>query len=196
MSCTARRADRRRFLGAALALPLVSIGSASGQTLPLTPNCGETSERTRSQTAGPYFTPDSPRRNSLVEPRSKAERLMLTGLVLSPQCKPVANALLDFWHCDEAGEYDNKGFRYRGHVLADAQGRFNLETIVPGAYPGRTRHIHVKVRAPGGRILTTQLYFPDEPGNRADGIYHRELTMQVMRKGGRRDARFDFVVLA
>ncbi len=177
-----------------LALPFASIGPVSGQTLPLTPACGEKPERTPSQTAGPFYTPDSPRRNSLVVPGSKAERLVLAGLVLSPQCRPVANALLDFWHCDEAGEYDNKGFRYRGHVFADAQGRYRLETIVPGEYPGRTRHIHVKVQAPGGRVLTTQLYFPDEPGNRSDGIFRRELTMQATRKGGQRDARFDFVV--
>ena len=196
MNRTQSRTGRRRFLGAALALPLVSIGPVSGQTLPLTPACGEKPERTPSQTAGPFFTPDSPRRNSLVEPGSRAERLTLAGLVLSAQCKPVANALLDFWHCDEAGAYDNKGFRYRGHVFADAQGRYNLETIVPGEYPGRARHIHVKVRAPGGRVLTTQLYFPDEPGNRSDGIYRRELTMQVARKGGQRDARYDFVVAA
>ena len=188
------RTGRRRLLGAALALPFASIGVASGQTLPLTPACGEKPERTPSQTAGPFYTPDSPRRSSLVEPGSKAERLVLTGFVLSPQCKPVASALLDFWHCDEAGDYDNRGFRYRGHVLADAQGRYSLETIVPGEYPGRTRHIHVKVRPPGDRILTTQLYFPDEPGNRSDGIYRRDLTMQVARKGGQRDAKFDFVV--
>ncbi len=190
------RTGRRRFLGAALALPFASIGPVSGQTLPLTPACGEKPERTPSQTAGPFYTPDSPRRSSLVEPGSKAERLTLAGLVLSPQCKPVANALLDFWHCDEAAAYDNKGFRYRGHVFADAQGRYRLETIVPGEYPGRTRHLHVKVQAPGGRVLTTQLYFPDEPGNRSDGIYRRELTMQAARKGAQRDARFDFVVAA
>jgi len=194
MNRTQSRTGRRRFLGAALALPLVSIGPVSGQTLPLTPTCGEKPERTPSQTAGPFYTPDSPRRSSLVEPGSKAERLVLAGVVLSPQCKPAANALLDFWHCDEAGEYDNRGFRYRGHVFADAQGRYSLETIVPGEYPGRTRHIHVKVQAPGGRVLTTQLYFPDEPHNRSDGIYRRELTMQVARKGEQRDAKFNFVV--
>jgi len=185
---------RRRLLGAALALPFASIGPVSGQTLLLTPACGEKPERTPSQSAGPFYTPDSPRRSSLAEPGSKAERLVLTGLVLSPQCKPMANALLDFWHCDEAGEYDNRSFRYRGHVLADAQGRYSLETIVPGEYPGRTRHIHVNVRPPGGRVLTTQLYFPDEPGNRSDSIYRRELTMRVARKGAARHARFDFVV--
>ena len=187
---------RRRFLGAALALPFASIGPVSAQTLPLTPACGEKPERTPSQTAGPFYTPDSPRRSSLVEPASKAERLALTGLVLSPQCKPVANALLDFWHCNETGEYDNRGFRYRGHLLADAQGRYSLETIVPGEYPGRTRHIHVRVRPAGGRVLITQLYFPDEPGNRSDGIFRRELTMQVARSGAHRSARFDFVVAA
>ena len=188
------RIGRRRLLGAALALPFASIGAASGQTLPLTPACGEKPERTPSQTPGPFYSPDSPRRSSLVEPGSKAERLVLAGLVLSPQCAPIANALLDFWHCDETGEYDNKGFRYRGHVLADAQGRYRLETIVPGEYPGRTRHIHVKVRPAGGRVLTTQLYFPGEPGNRADGIYRRELEMQIARVRGQREARFDFVV--
>ncbi len=187
---------RRRFLGAALALPFASIGAARGQMLPLTPACSEKPERTRSQTAGPFYTPDSPRRSSLIEPGSKAQRLVLTGFVLSPRCEPLANALLDFWHCDEAGDYDNRGFRYRGHLLADAQGRYSLETIVPGEYPGRTRHIHVKVRPQGGRVLTTQLYFPDEPANRSDFIYRPELTMQITPKGGQRDARFDFVVAA
>ena len=196
MNHTQSRTRRRRFLGAALALPFASIGAASGQTLPLTPSCGEKPERTPAQTAGPFYSPDSPRRNSLVEPGGKGERLVLAGFVLSPRCRPVANAVLDFWHCDERGEYDNRGYRYRGHVLADAQGRFSLETIVPGEYPGRTRHIHVKVQAPGGRVLTTQLYFPNEPGNLRDGIFRRELTMRVERAGGRRDARFDFVVTA
>ncbi|HET9663354.1 MAG TPA: intradiol ring-cleavage dioxygenase [Burkholderiales bacterium] len=190
------RTGRRKFLGATLSLPLFSTGPVFGQTLPLTPACGEKPERTPSQTAGPFYTPDSPRRSSLIEPGSRAERLVLTGLVLSPQCKPVSNALLDFWHCDETGEYDNRGFRYRGHVFADAQGRYRLETIVPGEYPGRTRHVHVKVQAPGSRVLTTQLYFPDEPRNRSDGIYRRELTMQVVRKAGQRDAKFDFIIAA
>lgn len=190
------RIGRRRLLGATLALPLASIGPVFGQPLPLTPSCGEKPERTPSQTEGPFYTPDSPRRSSLLEPGSKTERLVLTGLVLSPHCKPVANALLDVWHCDETGEYDNKGFRYRGHVFADAQGRYNLETIVPGEYPGRTRHIHVKVQAPRGRVLTTQLYFPGEPHNGTDRIYRRELTMQVVRKGGQRDAKFDFIIAA
>lgn len=186
--------SRRRFLGAALALPFISTGAQSAQALPLTPACGENPARTPEQTPGPFYTPDSPQRSSLVEPGSTAERLVLAGFVLSPRCTPVANALLDFWHCDAQGEYDNRGFRYRGHLFADAQGLYRLETIVPGEYPGRTRHIHVRVQAPEGLVLTTQLYFPDDPRNRSDWIYRPELTMQVTRDSGRRNARFDFVV--
>ena len=169
---------RRELLGAALLLPLEGLAQTCGVITPR-------------QTEGPFFKPDSPRRTSLVEPGSKAARLLVTGTVLSAQCKPVPNALLDFWHSDEEGDYDNRGFRYRGHQHADAQGRYRLETIVPALYPGRARHIHVKVQAPGGRVLTTQLYFAGDPGNRRDGMYRPELEMKKPRP---EEGSFDFVV--
>jgi protocatechuate 3,4-dioxygenase beta subunit len=82
----------------------------------------------------------------------------------------------------------------RGHQFSDASGGFRLDTVVPGLYPGRTRHIHVKVQAPGGRVLTTQLYFPDEAANRGDGIFSPALVM-VMRRGATGAlAGFDFVI--
>jgi protocatechuate 3,4-dioxygenase beta subunit len=179
---------RRRVLGATAALPFVSL--AYGQTAPLTLSCAEQTPR---QTEGPFFKTDSPKRASLVESASRAPRFVVTGRVLSRECRPVANALLDFWHSDEEGAYDNRGFRYRGHQFSDSEGRYRLETIVPAEYPGRTRHIHVKVQAPGKRILTTQLYFPGEPGNRRDGLYRRELEMRVPKTG---EGAFDFVVEA
>jgi len=168
---------RRELLGAVLLLPLEGLAQTCGI---LTPR----------QTEGPFFTPKSPLRVSLLEGGEKT-RIFVTGTVLSAQCKPVPNALLDFWHSDEQGEYDNRGFRYRGHQHADAQGRFRLETIVPAEYPGRTRHIHVKVQAPGRRVLTTQLYFPGDPANRRDGLYRAELEMK---KAKADEASFDFVV--
>jgi protocatechuate 3,4-dioxygenase beta subunit len=176
MTCLRRRA----LVGAALALPLSRYAVAQ----PLT--CGK---QTIAQTEGPFFSPDSPKRASFLE-RGAKNVFVVTGVVLSPQCKPVANALVDLWHADEEGEYDNQGFRYRGHQFTDAQGRYRFETIVPAVYPGRTRHYHVKVQAPARRILTTQLYFPDEPANRRDGIYRPELEMKVAKAEG----RFDFVV--
>jgi protocatechuate 3,4-dioxygenase beta subunit len=176
---------RRRLLAAAAALPMVP---AFAQTRALT--CGEL---TVQQIEGPFFKTDTPLRVSLVEPQSKAPRLIVSGQVLSARCQPVANALLDFWHADEGGDYDNGGFRYRGHQFTDAQGSYRLQTIIPGEYTGRTRHIHVKVQAPGKRILTTQLYFRDEPGNRRDGFYRPDLEMRMAAKGAG-EARFDFIV--
>jgi protocatechuate 3,4-dioxygenase beta subunit len=116
--------------------------------------------------------------------------LVLTGLVLTQDCRPIAGALLDFWHADDAGAYDNDGYRLRGHQFADGAGRYQLETIVPGLYTGRTRHFHVRVQAPAGPILTTQLYFPDEPQNQRDRLFRPDLL--VTRDGAM--ARFDFLL--
>jgi protocatechuate 3,4-dioxygenase beta subunit len=169
---------RRTLLLAAAALPVSRWAHAQ-------PTCGTL---TPPETEGPFFKVRSPERTVLLEGNAKGKTFVLTGFVLARDCKPVANALLDFWHADEAGDYDNRGFRYRGHQHSDAQGRWRLETIVPAEYPGRTRHIHVKVQAPGKRVLTTQLYFPGDPGNARDGLYRPELEI--------RKDRFDFVVEA
>ncbi len=169
---------RRRVLGAALLIPLEGLAQTCGVITPR-------------QTEGPFFTPSSPLRASLLEGNENT-RFVLTGRVLSPDCKPLANALVDLWHCDEQGEYDNRGFRYRGHQFTDSEGRYRFETIVPALYPGRTRHFHAKVQPRGARLLTTQLYWPDEPANRRDGIYRPQLEMKASKEGG----AFDFVVQA
>jgi len=170
--------NRRRLILAAALWPGYSLAQS----------CGKPTAR---QTEGPFFKPQSPERNSLVD--GKAGSLLLSGRVLGPDCKPVPHALLDFWHADEKGQYDNQGFHYRGHQFTDADGRYRLETIVPAEYPGRARHIHVKVQRPGGRILTTQLYFPNNPGNQYDDIFRPELVMQMATRG---QGVFDFVVAA
>jgi protocatechuate 3,4-dioxygenase beta subunit len=166
-------------------------------TLPPTPECGDDDDDpTPSQTEGPYFKPSSPLRTSLLESGMAGTRLVITGQVLTTACQPVGQALVDVWQADNAGAYDNSGFRLRGHQFTDANGRFTLETIVPGLYPGRTRHIHVKVQPPGGSILTTQLYFPGEARNASDGIFSSALLMDVVDGANGKDARFDFVVRA
>jgi protocatechuate 3,4-dioxygenase beta subunit len=151
-------------------------------------------EVTEPETEGPYFKPSSPERTSLIEPGLGGTPLVVAGAVFTRSCQPVKGALLDFWHCDDGGQYDNTGFRLRGHQFADADGKYRLVTIRPGVYPGRTRHIHVKVQAPGQPILTTQLYFPGETGNARDRFFHSSLLMAMGSGAEGRTGRFNFVL--
>ncbi|MFF0577829.1 dioxygenase family protein [Streptosporangium saharense] len=162
-----------------------------GKLLDPTPYCGSGDPATIAQTEGPYFKPGSPLRDTLT---GAGTALTVSGFVFNRSCQPVANALLDFWQADNAGNYDNSGYTFRGHQFTNAQGGFKLTTIVPGLYPGRTRHIHVKVQAPGRSILTTQLYFPGEPRNSTDTIYDPRLLMNVKTVGSGREATYDFVL--
>jgi protocatechuate 3,4-dioxygenase beta subunit len=165
------------------------------QALPPTPACGDDDDDlTPAQTEGPYYTPNTPERTSFLESDVSGTKLIVTGYVLATNCQPVAQALVDFWHCDDAGVYDNVGYRLRGHQFTDDQGRYYLETIMPGVYPGRTRHIHVKVQAPNQPVLTTQMYFPDEPENARDGIFQPELVMAVQDAADGKAGAFNFVL--
>ncbi len=145
---------------------------------------------------GPYFKANSPEKPSLVEASTAGTHLILTGKVVRRNGTPVDKALLDFWQANPSGQYDNRGYYLRGHQFTAADGTYRLETVVPGLYPGRTRHIHVKVQAPREAILTTQLYFPDEVKNSTDGIYDPRLLMKQVSapSGGPVQATFDFVV--
>jgi protocatechuate 3,4-dioxygenase beta subunit len=121
-------------------------------------------------------------------------RLNLRGFVLTTACTPIANAKLDFWQANAQGQYDNAGYTLRGHQMTDADGRFVLETVVPGLYPGRTDHIHVKVQAPGGPLVTTQLYFPGVASNARDPLYQASLQMTLVDGADGKQATFNFVV--
>jgi protocatechuate 3,4-dioxygenase beta subunit len=169
--------------------------SPKAANLEPTPACGSPEEMTPAVTEGPYFTPNSPEKSSLLEQGMKGTKLTLVGYVVSTTCTPVAHALLDFWQADADGQYDNKGFTLRGHQYTDDKGKFTLETIVPGLYPGRTRHIHVKVQAPNGPVLTSQLFFPNEAGNAKDGIYNKALLMEIKSNAdGSQSGAYQFVV--
>ncbi len=205
-----RRSFLTRSLGALAAAALVAWGRTrggnvagggsapltAGRVLAATPACGDTDDHgvTPEQTEGPYFKPSSPERASLVNAGMPGTRVVVTGTVLTTDCAPAARALLDFWQADDAGVYDNTGYRLRGHQYTDDAGRFSLETVVPGLYPGRTRHIHVKVQALNGPALTTQLYFPDEPRNARDGIFDPTLLMNVQDAPDGKQTTFTFVM--
>lgn len=158
------------------------------------PSCTSPASTTPAMTEGPYFKAGSPERNSLLDAGVSGTKLVLTGYVLTPDCKPIAHALLDFWQANASGQYDNSGYKLRGHQFTDANGRCQLTTIVPGLYPGRTEHIHVKVQAPSGPVLTTQLFFPGVQSNQSDSIFDPKLLMTIQDSGDGQVARYDFVV--
>jgi protocatechuate 3,4-dioxygenase beta subunit len=188
------RQGRREFISMLLLLTLDGTDEVlAGEPSP-TPACTDGHESTLPQTAGPFFLPHSPQRRSLLEPGITGTKIVLTGHVRSTRCRMVPGALLDFWHADDAGNYDIDGFHLRGHQFADSEGRYRLETIVPGLYPGRTRHFHVTVQAPNGPVLTTQLYFPGERRNAHDFLFDRRLLMKIDDEHDRKIAQFDFVV--
>ena len=202
--------QRRRVMRAMLSVPAFAMaacgaenisGQAASPTAPAislnpTPACADDDDDdpTPAQTEGPYFTSNSPERSSLREAGITGTLLTISGQVVNTLCQPIPRAKLDWWHADNAGAYDNSGYKLRGHQFTDDNGRFTLLTIVAGLYPGRTRHIHVKTQAPNKPVLTTQLYFPGEPRNAGDGIYSSALLMQVEDAADGKVAAFTFVL--
>lgn len=158
-----------------------------------TPSC-DGLEPTPPVTEGPFYKPDTPQRRNFADDVPDGERITLAGFVLDEQCRPQAQALVELWHADDEGRYDNAGYRLRGHQFTDDNGRWWFTTIMPAVYTGRTRHYHVKVQRRGGDVLTTQLYFPGEPRNTRDRLFDERLLMRVEETADGKFARYDFVV--
>lgn len=159
-----------------------------------TPACDD-GDATESLTEGPFYAPDSPLKQDF-RTDGGGDPVTLTGRVVDARCRPVEDAVVDLWHADAGGRYDNEGYRFRGHQRTGADGGYRFETIRPGLYTGRTRHYHVKVAAPGRSVLTTQLYLPGEPQNPDDWLFREELLVAMDRTGNIPVARFEFVLPA
>jgi protocatechuate 3,4-dioxygenase beta subunit len=196
--------SRRRFLRAVAvaAAPLAFVARVQtllgrdSDTVELdpTPAVGEQLELTPQETAGPFFRPDSPLKADFREPGLTGIPSRVSGFVLDPRGKPISGALLDFWHADAEGGYDLQSFRCRGHQFSDAGGRYALETIIPGLYPGRTRHYHVRLQAAHGPILCTQLYFPGEARNASDSLFRPDLLLKIREADSLHLGTFNFVL--
>jgi protocatechuate 3,4-dioxygenase beta subunit len=196
--------SRRRFLyavavAAAPVAFLTRVRASFGQgrgviELEPTPPTGEKLELTPEETTGPFFRPNSPIKNNFRDSDVTGTPVKLTGFVLDRKGKPIPKALLDFWHADANGEYDFNGFRCRGHQFASQDGKYILETIMPGLYPGRTRHYHVRLQAAHGPILSTQLYFPGEARNLTDSLFNSDLLLKIRDAKAGRVATFNFVL--
>lgn len=186
---------------AATAAPAAPAAPIAAPASPATPgsqavvdsSCKAPATPTTGSTEGPFFKAGSPEKASLVTPGMPGTRIVLVGLVQTRSCKPVAGAKVDIWQADASGKYDNSGYTLRGYVRTNADGQYKVETIVPGRYPGRTPHIHVKVEPPGGRGLTTQLYMPNESSNASDSIFRTDLVLTIT-QGPPLTGTFGFIV--
>ena len=152
-------------------LGTVTLGS-------LLAGCGDEDAR-ESATVEPRSTPSSA--SGLFDDTSActltAERTegpyYLDAASIRSDCTPLADAVVDVWHCDASGAYsgfdagDDEDERYlRGAQVTNEDGIVQFRTIYPGWYPGRTPHIHVKVHVDRQTALTTQLYFDEETNAR------------------------------
>ncbi len=194
---------RRELLKALAVLPIpvaiftmesLAAMAPAADLLDLTPELPDGDDPTPPADEGPFFKTNSPKRSNLIGPGIKGSKVRVTGKVLDRKGQPLPNVLIDVWHADADGEYDNIGNRCRGHLFTDKDGSYSFETIYPGLYPGRTRHYHVRVQPAGKRILTTQLFFPEEPRNQRDGIFLKALLMKVKQAKDARLAEFNFVL--
>jgi protocatechuate 3,4-dioxygenase beta subunit len=182
--------SRRRALALFGATAVASAAHAvrglpsGGSVLAAAPDCIALPE----QTEGPYFVDRALERSDIRrDPASGrttpgaplALRFELSQFTPAGACVVLPNAQVDIWHCDAMGAYsgveDRSGSTagqmfLRGYQMSDAEGRVRFTTIYPGWYPGRTVHIHFKVRvaAAGGRTdeFSSQLYFSDELNDR------------------------------
>src|SRR5436305_662215 len=139
MSIISRRGILRSsaFAGIAAASSACASNVWAQTDLVPTPECKDNDPPTLPETEGPFYRPRTPERFDLVETSGRGRQVELTGYVLTRGCRPVGRALVDLWHADDGGAYDNRGLRYRGHVFTDEQGRYRFRTITPGPYPGR-----------------------------------------------------------
>ncbi len=144
--------------------------------------------RTPAQTEGPFYPDKLPLDtdndliivNDTLTP-AVGEITHLGGKILDAKGDPIRNALVEIWQCDGNGAYlhskdsqhskYNANFQGFGRFLTGSTGEYYFRTIKPVKYPGRTPHIHFKIRKSGKELLTTQCYIKGDPNNDKDGVY-------------------------
>jgi protocatechuate 3,4-dioxygenase beta subunit len=119
---------------------------------------------------GPFYREKAPKRSDLTFPNLIGTRIKVVGRVFNSGCiTPLNNAIVEIWHCNSNGEYDNDSseFRHRAVWNTNENGDFSFQTILPGKYLNgklyRPAHIHFRVRAEEHMELVSQIYFKGDP---------------------------------
>lgn len=145
--------------------------------------------RTPSQTEGPFYPDKLPldTDNDLIVLNNSLSPAVgtiahVTGKILDSKGNPVRNAVVEIWQCDNNGAYlhsgtgnkekADKNFQGFGRFVTSSTGEYYFRTIRPVPYPGRSPHIHYKIRKNDKAVLTTQCYIKGHPGNARDGVYN------------------------
>ncbi|SVC55749.1 uncharacterized protein METZ01_LOCUS308603, partial [marine metagenome] len=140
-------------------------------TLVLGQDCNLTSD----DILGPYFVEGAPLRTVIAHSDEPGQRLFVSGRILQNDCEtPISGAMLELWHANDAGCYSinlecntgnpgNDEFNLRGKMFSNENGQYAFETILPGYYANRPKHIHIKITTPDGEVLISQIYFDSDP---------------------------------
>ena len=140
---------------------------------------------TASNSEGPYYLPGAPFRTEIAPQGAAGQPLHVSGAVYASDCQtPLPGAIIDIWQADASGNYDfSDDYLYRGRVETDETGSYTFDTVPPGNYSAgnalRPAHIHIKVFYHDEELLTTQIYFADDPANTQDGLFDSSLIMPV-----------------
>jgi protocatechuate 3,4-dioxygenase beta subunit len=141
---------------------------------------------TPAQTEGPFYPDRLPldQDNDLTrvaghKAAAAGEMTDLTGRILDLNGKPLGGVVIEIWQVDHNGHYihsrdagaaNDADFQGFGRFETGQDGGYRFRTIKPVPYPGRSPHIHVKLRKGGRELLTTQLYVQGHPLNERDGV--------------------------
>ena len=187
-SATTRRQMIRQaaFGGGALLVGTLGLGELSPLWAAL--------DVTESTTAGPFYKTGAPFRSVLIESGIQGTPFVLSGKVLDPSGASLKNAVVDLWHADSTGTYDTRGFRLRGRIRTDSEGRYTFRTIKPRFYSGRPAHFHLKIYGDEVAELTTQLFFKGDALLGRDRIARSSLVLTPKEQEDGLAASFDFVV--
>ena len=174
-----RRHCLAKLAGSAAALALPSLARAALPAMTEGPFYPSTAWRSRELDWDADLTRVS-RSHSSEAPRAAGEWLDLGGSVVDAHGRAIDGAEIEIWQCDVHGSYRHPrgagarvdaAFQGFGSTRSDAKGLYRFRTIRPAPYPGRTPHIHVRLRHPAFGELTSQLFVAGEAGNARDFLY-------------------------